>query len=371
MSANSDQPSVVYLIGAGASHACVEFVGSVRGILMRHLNPLLAKAVRQLATAGENPNQTVMSLVNAVVDENTDFEHLITFLDESPSALHRKFANELREIFEKVLRQQLDSIQAEVGADRLKLYSALLDMHKVEGFPEDLKAILTINYDNYIEEAVKKTYGSSIDFGVHVEGETRRDDSLVLLKLHGSFGWADEWPIHKFDGLSTLWIPPGIQKQKERYPFNVVWGRAREVLDCDILRIVGCRLSGSDWDLVSLLFTTRHANMKGRTYTVEVIDSPAHARDLQKQYPYLDIRSILEIEEYGVGEQIVGEYLRSTPQDFQSLSPDVQKRIVDAMPDDENWFRLWLVQMAEALSVEPTIGSIETATGEFGALLSA
>ena len=371
MSENRDRRSVVYLIGAGASHACVEFVGSVRGILMRHLNPLLAGAVRDLATEGENPDQTIMSLVNAVIDESTDFEHVITFLDESPSALHRQFANELKVIFETVLRNQLDCIQEEICADRLKLYSALLDMHRVQGFPEDLQAILTINYDDFIEEAVKNTYVNSIDFGVQVESQHREAESLILLKLHGSLGWADRWPIHTFDDSSTLWIPPGIQKRKERYPFNVLWGRAREVLDCDILRIVGCRLSGSDWDLISLLFTTRHANAMGRTYTVEVIDSPVHAIVLRKQYPYLDIRSILEIEEYDVGDKIVGEYLRSSPQDFRGLSADMQKRVLDATPDAENWFRLWLVQMAEALSAEPNIDPIVTTTGEFGQLLGA
>ena len=371
MSAESNRLSVVYLIGAGASHACVDYVGSGRGILMRHLNPLLAERVRELASAGESSDQAILSLVNAIIDDDTDFEHVITFLDESPSARHRAFANELRDVFEKVLRDQLKSIDAEVGADRLKLYSALLDMHNVNGFPEGLQAILTINYDEYIEEAVKKTCGRSIDYGIHVEGQRRAADSFVLLKLHGSLGWSDKWPIRPFDGASTLWIPPGIQKRKERYPFNVVWGRAREVLDCDILRIIGCRLSPSDWDLISLLFTTRHARTTGRTYTVEVIDSPAHAIELQRQYPYLDIRSILEIEEYGVGEQIVGEYLQSGPQRFRSLSSEIQERVLDAIPDEDNWFRLWLVQMAEALSVAPTIGSITTPTGSFGALLSA
>ena len=370
MARDNDHKSVVYLIGAGASHACVDFVGSARGILMRHLNPLMAEAVRDLTTAECNSDHTISSLANAVLDENTNYEHVITFLDESPSALHRGFANKLRHVFERVLRRQLDSIKTEVGVDRLKLYSALLDMHRVGGFPERLNAILTINYDDYLEDAIRMTYGSSIDFGVQVEGNEREEDSLVLLKLHGSFGWADKWPIQSFDGASTLWIPPGIQKRKERYPFNVLWGRAREVLDCDVLRIVGCRLSASDWDLVSLLFTTRHAREGGGTYTVEVIDSPSHARALQQDYPYLDIRSILEIEDYDVGRQIVGEILRGEPQDFRSLNPETQKQVLDAVPNEENWFRLWLVQMAEALSREPTIESIVTETGEFSQLLS-
>lgn len=368
---NSGQKSVVYLIGAGASHACVEFVGCARGILMRHLNPLLAKAVRELVTADGEIDSTIVSLVNAVVDENTDFEHVITFLEESPSALHRNFANKLKNVFERVLRRELETIQMEVGADRLKLYSALLDMYKVNGFTENLKGILTINYDNYIEEAIQNTFGNTADFGVQVEGHAGTDESLVLLKLHGSLEWSDRWPIHNFDGSSTLWIPPGIQKSKERYPFNVVWGRAREVLDCNVLRIVGCRLSGSDWDLISLLFTTRHTNASRGGYTIEVIDSPFHAINLQKQYPYLEIKSILEIDDYELGNQIVGEFLRSEPQEFASMDVEEQKRVLDAVPSEENWFRLWLVQMAEALSVEPTISTILTDTGEFNDLLNA
>ena len=369
MSAGSKRPSVVYLIGAGASHACVDYVGSGRGILMRDLNPLLAGRVRQLSTEDGRKDETTLSLVNAVIGEDTDFEHVITFLDESPSARHREFANDLRQVFEDVLREQLKSIEAEVGMDRLKLYSALLDMHNVNGLPEALQAILTINYDEYIEEAAKTTYGGAIDYGVHVEGERGVGGKFVLLKLHGSFGWADKWPISPFDDSSTLCIPPGIQKRKERYPFNVVWGRAREALDCGKLRIIGCRLSPSDWDLVSLLFTTRHNNTNGRPYTIELIDSPIHAISLQKQYPYLNIRSILEIEDYDIGAQIVGEYLQSDPQPYRTLSPNIQRRLLETIPSDQNWFRIWLVQMAEALSAAPTINSIETPTGSFEALL--
>ena len=370
MEEGSDRKAVVYLVGAGASHACVKYVNSNHGILMGDLNLPLAQEVRKQVTEHEDDNEQLLSLINAVIDDSTDFEHVITFLDESPSALHRRVANRLREAFEKVLRQKLDSIRTEIGDDRLKLYSALLDMHTIQGFPEKLKGILTINYDEYIEDAIRKTYGTSIDFGVGVDNQAGADGGLKLLKLHGSFGWADKWPISVFEGSSTLWIPPGILKRKDRYPFNVLWGLAREVLDCDILRIVGCRLSSSDWDLISLLFTTRHANARGQRYEVEVIDSPAHAANLQKQYPYLEIKSLLEIENYEVGSQIVGELLGSGPQEYRSLSLEKQEEILERSRGQRtNWFELWLVQMAEALSVEPSVKSIATPTGAFAKLL--
>src|SRR5207249_3124295 len=124
-------------------------------------------------------------------------------------------------------------------------------------FNEELGGILTINYDEYIEQAIQSFQDQSVDFGIDVRGNERKRNSIRLLKLHGSFGWEDAWPIVVKGGATKLcWIPPGIQKARDRYPFDVLWGLAREMLDCDVLRIVGCRLSPNDWDLISLLFST-------------------------------------------------------------------------------------------------------------------
>ena len=60
-------------------------------------------------------------------------------------------------------------------------------MYRVKDCPEALHAILTTNYDEYIEEAIKYIYGSAADFGVYVHDDQRFDDSPKLLKLHGLF----------------------------------------------------------------------------------------------------------------------------------------------------------------------------------------
>ncbi len=66
---------------------------------------------------------------------------------------------------------------------------------------------------------------------------------------------------------------------------------ARDVLDCDVLRVIGCRLGSNDWDLISLIFSTHHANRDARpAYDIEIIDAPQHALQLQKAYPYLKAR---------------------------------------------------------------------------------
>ena len=147
---------VVYLLGAGASHGSVKAVGSSRGILMSDLGLPLAEAVRDLINKKRKKFGSLKHLVNEIVYEEADFEHIITFLDQSPSTVHRQFAEELRVVFAKVLRAELKAIHRDLGDDRYGLYSALLDMYKVHGCPEELGGILSINYDEYVEAAAKK-----------------------------------------------------------------------------------------------------------------------------------------------------------------------------------------------------------------------
>src|SRR3989442_12040439 len=98
---------VVYLFGAGASDACAKVAGSVRGTLMRDLAVDLAEELRTFVTAAPTENKSLEALVNDVMDEEADIEHIITFLDESPSKQHREFAAVVRTRFAKVLRERL------------------------------------------------------------------------------------------------------------------------------------------------------------------------------------------------------------------------------------------------------------------------
>ena len=357
---------VVYLIGAGATHGSIKSVGYNGGILMDDLTTPLAKNIRNLIQANQK-YKILTNLVNDIITNETDFEHIITFLGESSSSIHRQFAEELRRIFETVLKSELCRIESDLGDDRFKLYSAMLDMYEVENCPEQLHGILSINYDEYIEHAALSIYEERVDFGINITEYSSAGNRLKLLKLHGSFGWQDNWPISKGNS-DPLWIPPGIQKSKERYPFNILWGSAREMLNCDVLRIIGCKLSPSDWDLISLLFTTRHDNItRDHPYSVEVIDHPAHADKLQKQFPYLDVHSILEID--GIGKQLISELFGGPPRSFEDLD-EAEKGEVFCSAKDENWFRIWLEKMAEMFVQDLKITSIETIAGEFGNLLS-
>ena len=350
---------VVYLVGAGASHACVSRVGSPHGILMSDLTAPLSRKLQKLINNGFSGDDSLKNLVNSVIDETTDVEQVITFLDDAPSLRHREFADQIRKAFEQVLRAKLDQIRKETQEDPVELYRVLIDMYNVQQFPEILQGIITTNYDEYIEGAIEQVNNCPIDFGISVEPSSRDTESLRLLKLHGSFGWQDTWPISRAnDGDATLWIPPGIQKAKNAYPFNVLWGLARETLSCDVLRVIGCRLSPNDWDLISLLFAMRHTSVTDRP-EIEVIDSPVHVEKLKKSYPYLELVSLLEIDR--IGSQLVAEFLLGDPREFAELTEEERRRVLDSAGSTNNWFDLWLTHKVMDMSVE--LDTISTKKG--------
>ena len=350
---------VVYLIGAGASHACVKRANSSLGILMEDLGQPLSDKLREIVQEQYQNDVSIGELVNSVVNKATDFEHIMTFLEESPSRPHRKLANDMREAFEEVLREKLDSIHTEIGTSPVELYEVLLDMYDVEGFPEVLRGILTTNYDGYIEEAIRRRCTGPVNFGFNMTRAGAASDDAPLLKLHGSFGWGDTWPI-SFDGEdATLWIPPGIQKAKQGYPFSVIWGLARDLLSCDILRVIGCRLSSNDWDLISLLFTTRHVGELYRPYRIEIIDDPLRAEEIKESFPYLGVRSILEIE--GVGSAVVDALSGGAKGRFEELTDEEKRGFFGGQKRGHNWFALWLKLKVETHSI--SLGAMSTKRG--------
>ena len=350
---------VVYLIGAGASHGCVKNVGSPYGILMRHLGEPLYAKLRELISNSYAGDASLEYLVNSVIDHTTDFEHIITFLDDAPSLRHRQFAEAMRNTFEEVLRHRLNQIREESNGDAVTLYKVLIDMYSIEQSPECLQGIITTNYDEYIEHAIEQVGQYSVDFGVRVEPSLDDKESIRLLKLHGSFGWQHSWPIARDQaGNVTLWIPPGINKAKQSYPFNVIWGLAREMISCDVLRVIGCRLGANDWDLISLLFTMCHVNSSNRPH-IEVIDAPLYVDELKELYPYLEFKSIFEIEQIGRG--LVAEFTGGEPRELHELTEEKRKQMVHAAGRDRNWFQLWLEAKVELLFID--LGSVSTKAG--------
>lgn len=340
---------VAYLIGAGATHAAAIAQGAGNGLLMKDLNAPMAAEISLLFENDEYKNDTYLQrLIAAAVDPDTDYEHLITFLDQSMSPRHRQLATELRGIFEKVLRAQLEKVEKELGSPPLGLYAALLDMYNVEGVTEELTGLITLNYDDYLEQAAVRVWGQRPDLCLGRPVEPAAIGRPVLLKLHGSFDWGDSYPVRPGAKAHCSWIPPGIAKGKSFYPFNVLWGRAREVLDCDVLRVIGCKLGGNDWDLVSLLFSSMYTREEGGAFTIEVIDSPWQGTELAKTYTYLNVKSMFDVEP--VCNRLMAELFQVPPMPLADLDPDWRETVMRRSWDGQNWFAEWLRRTKEELA---------------------
>lgn len=356
---------VVYLLGAGATHGGVKLYGSNTSLLMPGLIVQLSTEMRKLLGDDRyRDHRNLEELLNSVVNEDTDFEQLITFLEDSVSITHREFAADLKNIFSTVLRARLDEVQAELGPHHSQLYATLIDMHRVEGVDEDLKGFLTLNYDGFLEDAIVQHLGEMIDFGVNVNPQNTgaMSDAIRVLKLHGSFTWNDQWPIAASDGVSGLWIPPGIRKTKTDYPFNAIWGLAREMLDCDVVRVIGCNLGANDWDLVSLLFTTRHLHASSGPYDVELITDVDTASRIKKSFPYLGAKHLVDIDI--IGREIVGEMLATNPRDVADLEESDQRLLGEQLKANvSNPFAYWLKVKGELMQRD--LPSIHTQLGLF------
>lgn len=340
---------VVYLLGAGATQGCISHAGSRHNLLMSGLAGPISEALQAAAT-----HPGITRLINDVLMSESpglDFEQLITFLEDSPTRIYRDFSDQIRDAFSSVLIERLDAVEKELGQNSSRLYAALVDMYSVQGTAETLGGFLTLNYDLLLERALIEL-GRGVDYGVNTSTLGDPSSAVKVLKLHGSFGWSEEWPIHaELRHTPGFWIPPGIRKSKNEYPFNAIWGSARELLACDVLRIIGCNLGPNDWDLVSLLFSTRHTHASAQPYRIEVISDFATAERIKKSFPYLDVSWLPELP--GVGEQVVGEALQVDPVSFSTLSEEHQKQVTAWLGSNVgNPFRYWLTLMGEAMATD-------------------
>jgi hypothetical protein len=196
-------------------------------------------------------------------------------------------------------------------------------MHGVKELKEELCGILTLNYDDIVEKAIQNVK-KGINYSINVKNRDSRfnfkkaNNIFPYIKLHGSFNWKRNYPVEIVaqekikEEEDVLWLPPGVEKKREKYPFNVLWSNAKNVLDCDVLRIIGCSLNRNDWQLISLLFSMQKINSSGK-FSIEMItrEETDHRKGVKRDYPFLKIKTITEIDE-------CVQYLK----DFYDLDPD-------------------------------------------------
>jgi hypothetical protein len=335
---------IAYLLGAGASEGILKYAEAEKSILMNSITEDISNRIAN-DTKGEF---TIVrdELQNDLV-AGANIEHLITLYEISGYPPHNEIARELKRLFREEIQKRI----AELGASfSPKLLLALIDMHSIKDVHEDLVLILTTNYEDLIERAMQKI-NKGINYVVSVDCQHPdyciKEDLVPLLKLHGSFNWKNGHPITVKEGVEktedTIWIPPGVTKKRDSYPFNLIWGRAKELLNCDILRIIGSSLTQTDWELVSLIHSTQRLRTDGSPpYTVEFIGLPNACERIKQDYPYLYPKTYVDMDEFkkfAVGTYMP-EYLgRLEPPEEYKLK-EVAKKIDDSkMNVFEHWLR--------------------------------
>lgn len=343
----TNKNKVVYLFGAGASQGEFNCYGSPVRILMQDIIDGISRRI-------ESENiELLFDVNNELTIEGIDVEHLITLYESSGTQKHSEIAKGLKKLFREEIQARISSLGETFSPT---LFASLIEMHSIPDFDEELVAILTINYEDLLERAMQHVKGG-INYLMKVinrhSSYRLEETSVPILKLHGSFNWKNEYPIVVVDKIEyeedVLWIPPGVVKRREYYPFSLIWGRARELMECDILRIIGCSLSRNDWELISLLYTTQRLRTDGRSYKIELIDPPAACERIKEDYKYLDIHTILDIPV--VRDYLIREYFPRHA--GKPVTEEIENELRQSITSDKyNIFAIWLRAIGEKLRDE-------------------
>jgi hypothetical protein len=324
-----EKKKVVYLFGAGATQA-----------VLKSINPslsLLTQDIQDKIRLDYSPKGLDKKIWSALIT-TPDIEHLISVLESQ----HNYSASER---IRKYYRDAIIGII--VGSPELRklptknLYSVLIDLHKnINELDEELLCFITLNYEDILEKTIKTLFRLKIDYSLYPDRSNHRSDTIKVLKLHGSFNWQNTRPItvKKMTSRSSnaLWIPPGVEKRKDNYPFNLLWGQATEsLMQCDILRIVGCSLSRNDWGLIPILYTVQQFSNIGKKFEIEIIDYPLTAAFIIDNYKYMEFKPFTKLPE------ILNFYRNLFP---SANSAQLIEQIKDKFSDKEksNPFYEWL-----------------------------
>jgi hypothetical protein len=301
--------NIVYLLGAGATHAEILNLKDSQDTKFLDENSLLISNVSKRVMKKAQTNPGFKKDVREVTNRSgpVNIELLISLIESNRILDSDKKARYLKELVQKDITKVLSKWRR-----KFWLHKALLEFHsKVQ--EEKVIGIISLNYDDILDQAYKTIFGSTPNY-CHT---SEIGKGFPCLKLHGSFNWTNVKTYGKARIISI--IPLGINKNYLIPPYNFIWSRALEVLSqCDVLRIVGCSLSQNDFGLVDLLFKA-HLE-RSRHLEIQIINSQSEAEKIKF--------------DYGFFPGIV------TPKDIeQSLIPE---NLSDAEPDVSNPFKIWL-----------------------------
>jgi hypothetical protein len=363
---------VVYLFGSGTSHAILKYYDRAnQGILM---SDIAEGVLSTLERDNDNSLKELCTIPYTMPEteskyHNVNIENIISLYESSGTNIDKQRTDKLMNLFRVTINQRIRGASGR-GKSPPDMLTALLDMYSLPKFDEKLCAILTMNYDNLIEEAMIKNYGG-INLPFEVKPKKHNNKKLpILCKLHGSFNWENTNPVKINNDLLTdehndkniLWVPPGVHKRNDYYPFNIIWGTARSLLKCDILRIIGCSFSVTDLGVISLLHTTNRLRQDNHTnYEIEFIDRPKSHRIALERFP-LTLKPITDIP--GFLNYVENEHSIEFSEDGDASTEKKEKIEKWLNRDKVNIFELWLRSQAYNL-LDSKIDIKDTKNGYF------
>jgi len=194
-----------------------------------------------------------------------------------------------------LVRRDITKILAKRTVRKFYLHKALLELHEhgKTKKKERLLGLVSLNYDTVLDDAYTTIYHKPPNYSFSLD-DSEYKDRLPLLKLHGSFNWDDITILGRKRSFEI--IPLGASKNYTHIPYNFIWSRTLELLiQCDILRVIGCSLSQNDVHLVDLLFKAHL--QKGRELEIQLIGPEAAGREIQQTYGFFrNIKRLSEIE---------------------------------------------------------------------------
>ena len=278
------QAKIVYLFGAGATHA--ELVNlypeKITDPIFLKKNGLLmgdvSKRVCIRAKDEKYFSKRTLKLFSSAGLSNIE---LFISLLEKNEIKSDEIIERLKELIKKDILKRL------TPSNRKKFYlhKSLFEFHLKKKKREKLLGIISLNYDQVLDDAYRTIIRKDPNYCLSLE----EPKEIPLLKLHGGFGLP-------YRGKELPIITPGINKNYLELPYNFIWGRALELLiECDILRVIGCSLSQNDLGLIDLLFKAHLA--REQSLKIQMITFDPKNNNIKENYGFFpDIETAFKIE---------------------------------------------------------------------------
>ncbi len=294
---NQEPKKILYLLGAGATHAELvnSFPEKLQDTLTNEKNGLLmANVSKRVCSDAKNEGEFSKEIKRIISPAGLSNIELFISLIEKNKIRSEDIVENLKNRIEKDINQRL----RKPTRDKFCLHKSVLELHSKIETQEIIMGIVSLNYDNVIDEAYEEIIGNKPNYCLY---SSATDTGLPLLKLHGGFKL-------KYRDKKLPILTPGIDKNYLELPYNFIWGRALELLiDCDVLRVIGCSLSQNDMGLVDLLFKAQL--VRKEPYVLQMIGYDPDNNNIKENYGFLPrIERALEIDGGIIGDQSIKDY---------------------------------------------------------------